>query len=69
MITLADNPCSAWSHCIRGCNNGRDSAPSPSTPPVIYVRTEVPPHTGEGDAGFGLLIFLILAIVVALAAQ
>lgn len=43
--------------------------PRPVSPPVIYVRTEVPPHNGEGDAGFGLLIFLILAIVVALAAQ
>lgn len=31
--------------------------PRPVSPPVIYVRTEVPPHNGEGDAGFGLLIF------------
>lgn len=31
--------------------------PRPASPQVIYVRTEVPHHTGEGDTGFGLLIF------------
>ncbi len=45
-------------------------APRSPAPPVIYLRAESPAEAGDrGGAGFALIIFAVLAMVVALAAQ
>ncbi|WP_298814843.1 hypothetical protein [Chloroflexus sp.] len=42
--------------------------PRPSLPPVVYLRAEAPSDSGNGDLGFALIIFVTLALVVAMAA-
>ncbi len=41
--------------------------PLPTPPPVVYLRAETPAESGGGDIGFALLIFVMLALVVAMA--
>lgn len=40
--------------------------PRPTPPPVVYLRAEAPAEAG-GDLGFALIIFVVLALVVAMA--
>lgn len=41
--------------------------PRPTLPPVVYLRAEAPAEAGGGDLGFALIIFVVLALVVAMA--
>ncbi|WP_322494655.1 hypothetical protein [Chloroflexus sp.] len=41
--------------------------PRPTPPPVVYLRAETPAEAGGGDLGFALIIFVVLALVVAMA--
>ncbi|MCS6887570.1 hypothetical protein [Chloroflexus sp.] len=42
--------------------------PRPTPPPVVYLRAEAPAEASGGDIGFALIIFVVLALIIMLAA-